>query len=197
VSTLGWILLSLFALLLMIMLSPVCASVSYNENGFSVTLKFLFLHMTFPRTKKNKHKEKASFEKKPQPKQKGKLKDLIALIKLAIQMLGKLLKSIRIRDLKIDALIASENPFKTAMLFGTSGATVGILLPLIERHFRVDRRTVNVNADFERTESSVDLFAKCSIRVIQVLAIALVFAYNFQKDRKKRKDVANVRTKSE
>ncbi len=195
-SVFAWILLSLLALILIVLFSPLSALISYHSDGFSVTLKYLFFHITFPkkeRTIKQVKEEKNSTEK---PRKKGKLSDLISLIKLVLKTLGKLVRAIRIRDLRINALIASEDPFRTAMMFGGSGATVGILLPLLENNFRIDRRTVNVNADFEQTESTVELFAKCSVRVIQVLAIALVFAYNFLKNQNKRKDVSNVRTKS-
>lgn len=198
-----WIILSVLVLTFVILLSPVSALIEYNGDGCSVTLRYLFVRMTIPRKtpKQEKPRKNDISPSKPKPKRKGTLRDLVELLKLVIKTLGKLVKSIRVRDLKIDALIASDDPFKTAILFGTSGAAVGVLLPLIEQNFRVDRRTVNVNADFEHNESSVDLFAKCSIRVIQVLAIALVFAYNFLKDKKskeaqKRKDVANVRAKS-
>lgn len=197
-SVLLWILLALLVLILIVLFSPASALISYNGDGFSVTLRYLFLRLTFPQKKAKKEKvPKKQDEEKPKQKKKGNLKELVSLIKYALKALGKLVKSIRIRDLKIDALIASDDPFKTAILFGSSGATVGVLLPLLEHNFRIDQRSVNVNADFEETESSVEFFANCSIRVIQVLAIALVFAYNFLKDRKKRKDVSNVRTKSE
>ena len=192
-----WISLSLLLLILLILFSPVYALVRFDANDFSVTLKYLFLRFSFPGKKGSKEltKVKSSAEK-------GKLNDLLAHIKLFARTLGKLISTIRIRDLKIDATIASEDPFQTAMLFGTSSATVGVLLPLLEHYFRIDKRTINVNADFVQTESSVNLFAKCSVTMVQVLAIVIVFAYNFLKERKlkevkNRKDDTNGRSEFE
>ncbi|MBE6915022.1 MAG: DUF2953 domain-containing protein [Ruminococcaceae bacterium] len=130
------------------------------------------------------------------------MKRLISLIRLGIKAAGKLLSKVRIRNLRIDATVASKDPFKTAMMFGGSGAGVGVLLPLIEHHFRLEKRTVNVNADFESDETKIVLFADCSVLVWHLLAAALCFAYNLWKEQKmkilvKRKDELHGRAKFE
>ena len=109
-SVLLWVLLIFLVLIVILLFSSVSALVSYDGDGFSVTLRYLFLRLTFPKKKR----EKASATKKhvaakPKQKKKGNLKELIFLIKHAIKALGKLLKAIRIRDLRIEALIGAED----------------------------------------------------------------------------------------
>ncbi len=195
------VLFSILVVLLLLLFCAVHAIIFYDDQGFSVLIRYLFLRIRFPKA------QKPSKAKNPSPsddegKRRGSYRNLISLLQLVVRCVGKLLKAVRVRNLEVDAVIASEDPFKTAMLFGTSGVGVGLLLPLLEKHFRLKRKTINVNANFEETEPTIFLRADCSVLLIQLLAIALVFAYNFLKEQKmrsssQRKDGKNVRAKSE
>lgn len=201
-NVLLWILFAVFVLLLLLILTPVHAEITYNKDGFSGALRILFLRFRVPREKKKVKKEQKAETKPSEKKQGGDLKRLLSLIRLAIETAGKLLSKVRIRNLKVDATLASDDPFHTAMMFGGSGAVVGILLPLLERNFKLEKRTVNVNADFESDESKIVLFADCRVLVLHLLAIALSFAYNFWKEQKmkksvKEREIQHGRTKSE
>lgn len=201
-NVLLWILVTVFALVLFLIFTPLHAEITYHIDGFSAAVRIYFLRFRFPREKGNVKPKAKEKDKPPKQKKGGDLKRLISLLRLGIQCAGKLLSKIRIRNLVIDATIASEDPFQTAMMFGGSGAGVGILLPLIERHFKLEKRKVNVRADFESEESTIVLFADCSVLLGQLIAIALSFAYNLWKEQKmktpvKRKDESNGRAKSE
>ncbi len=201
-SMLLWILFAIFVLLVLFLFTPVHAEITYHADGFLCAIRILFLRFRFPREKKNgKSAEKASAETNQKQKG-GDLNYFISLIRLGVKTAGKLLSNVRIHKLKIDATIASKDPFQTAMMFGGSGAAVGILLPLIEKNFKLEKHTVNVYADFESDEPKLVLFADCSVLVFHLIAIALCFAYNLWKNQKmktsvKRKDDLHGRSKSE
>ncbi len=197
-----WVLFAFFVFVVLLLLTPVHAEITYHADGFLCAIRIFFLRFRFPREKKKDKREKVAPNETNQKQKGGDLNYIISLIRLGIKLAGKLLSNVRIRKLKIDATIASKDPFQTAMMFGGSSAAVGILLPLIENNFKLDKRTVNVYADFESDESKLVLFADCSVLVFHLIAIALCFAYNLWKNPKmktsvKRKDDLHGRTKSE
>lgn len=201
-NALTWVLLIVCALLLFVLLIPLHVILSYNESGFSVLLRVLFVQLKFPNKKKKTLKNTKVSESGKPKKRGGDYKQLLALARHAVHAAGKLLKAITIHNLQMDFTVATDDPFKTAMIFGGSGAGVGILLPYLESHFSIKKKQINVQADFEETEMKVSALADCKILVAQLLAIGLCFAYNFLKEQmmnasKNRKDGQNGRAESQ
>ena len=184
-NVLLWILGIFAALLIVVLFSQVRLRISYDSSGVSLLLLFWFVRIRFPQSTKEKSATAAKPVENGENKQAGgNDRELLGMLKYVIDAVGKLLKSVRIRDLRVNATVASRDPFQTAMMFGGSAAGVGILLPLIEQNFRLEKRTIRVDADFESGESKITLFAHCSVRVVKLLAIAIVLVYHYLKEQR-------------
>lgn len=199
-SALAWGFLIGSVLLLLVLLAPIHMVISYNETGFSVLLRVYFIRVCYPKKKKVTQKNNAKTSESTSQKG-GDYQQLFALLRHAVSAAGKLLKAIRVHNLVMDITVATDDPFKTAMIFGGSGAGVGLLLPYIESHFTIKKKSINVQANFAETEMKASVSADCMILTVQLLAIALCFAYNFLKEQKmnaskNRKDGQNGRTES-
>ena len=185
------IILAVVVLLLMIRIK---FRVGYNCDGFKATLRILFYKMKIPPEKKEKkesppaeQKEKKESPPAEQKEKKGapmsELKDIIGI---GFKMLGKALKKIRIDKISADVTIASEDAFKTAMLFGSAAAGVGIIIPPIENNFNIRKKDIRVNADFEEKEILVSFDAKVSIAIWQILQLGIIFVWRYIKLKKKK-----------
>ena len=174
------IILAVVVLLLMIRIK---FRVGYNCDGFKATLRILFYKMKIPPEKKEKKESPPAEQKEKKGAPMSELKDIIGI---GFKVLGKALKKIRIDKISADVTIASEDAFKTAMLFGSAAAGVGIIIPPIENNFNIRKKDIRVNADFEEKEILVSFDAKVSIAIWQILQLGIIFVWRYIKLKKKK-----------
>lgn len=161
----------------------------YSENGFSFIIKLLFFKIELPmKKKKDENKEK---DKKPRPKLSeklgGSLPKFNEIIKLAADAAGKLIRGIRINELNANIVIAGEDPFTTAMMYGGAAIAFGAIFPVLENNFNIIKKNIKVDLDFTTREPTVYFMSKQSISVWRVLAIIISLAYHFYVNSKKIK----------
>jgi hypothetical protein len=88
-------------------------------------------------------------------------------------------------------IAGGDDPYDVAMLTGRVRAALDGLYPLAKRALVIRERDVRVGADFLADKPDVSGRLKLTIRIGQVLGIALVFAVKalvlFLKDKKKTK----------
>ncbi len=177
------ILICLVILVVLLLLVRIRFLVSYDEEGMVAYLKILFFKIKIPPDKK-KVKGSPKIEAPKAESKGGSLNKLKEIIMPAIKTLGKAIRAIRIDKLYGRITIASDDAFKTAMMFGASAAGSGILLPIMENNFKIRKKDIEVNADFEITESIAKLAARISIAVWQVIILGFVFVFNYMKYKK-------------
>lgn len=178
----------ILAVLVLIALLPVGGRVVYSAGGVQASLLAGPIRIRlFPRTKKPKPK-KAKAKKKPkkvkkaaEPKEKtpetapkgGKFQMLWQFVQLGVSFLGSLRRKLLIRDLTLSVTYGGSDPAKTAINYGRSVGAAHALLPLMEQVFRIRRQDVRVLYDAQSEEMAVYLNAAITIRVGQVLALAV------------------------
>lgn len=167
--------LGIFALLIfLILMIRVRVFVSFDAEGFKTKLKILFYALDLP-PKRQEKQAKPDEKKKKKIKKNGKLSDFTNIVTSAISVAPQAIRSIRIDDLKADVTVASDDACKTAMLYGSLAAGCGIILPVLENNFKIRKKKIYVNADFEASEMGLLLDAAFSIAVWQIVWIALCF----------------------
>ncbi len=186
-----WIVLAgLAALLLVLALIRIRVCVSYSEAGFSAVLRIWFYRMKLPPEKKPARKPKKG-KKQPEDEQKkpargGSLSDFNAMLRVALSMLGRALRSIRIDRLDAEVHIAGGDPFSTAMLYGGAAAGCGIVLPLLERAFVIKSKNIRVFADFDAREITLRLEARASVAVWQLVRLGAIFLWKMVKQKQQK-----------
>ncbi|MBR5478601.1 MAG: DUF2953 domain-containing protein [Clostridia bacterium] len=179
-----WVLLSILVLLLLVLLIRIKVELTYDCDGFRGKFKISFYKLRFPSEKKeSKPKAKTSTEQKKKGVPIGEVKDLIGL---CLEVFGKTVKCIRIDKLCADVKIASDNAFKTAMLFGSSAAVCGIILPPLENNFTIRKKEINVDVDYEAKEILVVLSVGVSIAIWQLIYPGYIFIKKYMEIKNKQ-----------
>jgi hypothetical protein len=192
----GWLIT--FAILFLLAILPLGASVKYNADGPLVRIIAGPVRLTvFPLKKKEKKpkKEKPKVEKKPEPqpaaddkktvdtkeekKEKGgSLLDFLPLVQVALDLLGDFRRKLRLNRLELKLIMAGDDPCDLAVNYGRAWAAVGNLFPLLERAFVIKKRDVEVECDF--TASEMLIIARLDITITLGRLIALAVRYGIR-----------------
>ncbi len=123
--------------------------------------------------------EKPKKEKKKGPKL--MLEDILEIAKLALKALGRFFKSLRMDYLLLHLTTAGPDPYSAVMNYGYFNAALGALLPLLRRVFKIGREDISSQVDFESDKLKIDAGTAITIRIGQILFIALCAAFAFLK----------------
>ncbi|MCL1824115.1 MAG: hypothetical protein FWG44_07925 [Oscillospiraceae bacterium] len=107
------------------------------------------------------------------------------LIKMLIDSVAhpfkRLIKKIKITELRIDSIVGGEDAAKAAMNYGLQNAAVYSGLEWLKTISRVKIQYVNIQADFIREDSVFDLHFKISIKIGTILVCGLMFLLKIMK----------------
>lgn len=190
-----WILCSILAVLLFLLLLPVSLEASY-DNELSLRVRYFFFKWTiFPA------KEEAEEEKSPQKSKKSKkepakeetkkekkpsldsLLEILELVKQALSSLrnplGYFLRHIRYRDIWLHILVAKEDAHQTALRYGECQAAVHSALALLKNCADIKIADIQIQADFIGEEEKFSGGGSIKIRPIHGLIFGFWFMGSF------------------
>ena len=174
----GWLIALGVILLLGIMPVGICAQ--YAEGGPQIRLiTGPFKFPLYPSGKKTE--KKAAPEKKPDEtlkkatgkKKGGKLSDFLPLVDTVLEFLRDFHKSLRIRNLQLDLVLAGGDPCDLAVNYGRAWAALGNLLPALERMFTIQKRNLDISCDFVERETRVCARVDLTMRLVSLVRIVL------------------------
>ena len=147
--------------------------VEYSDAGFELWVKigFIKLRMLDENKKKKPKKKKKKESKVKRPGDLGAFIDMLRAVKNA---LGRLKRRLLIKRLTLHVTSASNDPAKTAILFGAANAVFGVIVPALEKNFRIRRRDLRAAADFNSEQPGV--YAKIAVSIATWEAIYIVIA---------------------
>ena len=138
---------------------------------------------------KEKAEAKKEQEKSAQKKTPNEIISIIKMVSdLAVTVINRFARHLRIHIAKIKLVIASEDAATTALLYGTVSQSINLFFPVLERvkNFpKLRNADISVDCDFASTEPQIDIKLGFSIRVWQVLHIALSALVTFLKHKLK------------
>ena len=209
----GWLITLGIVLLLAVL--PIGVRLRYNSEGIVLKIlagpvKITLLPRTTKKKKEKKKKEtkaakvpaeenlpkppqppKQPKEKKPKAEKGGSLLDFLPLVKTALDFLGDFRRKLRLDNLYLRLILAGDDPCDLAMNYGRAWAAVGNLLPQLEKWFVIKKRDIEVECDFETSQTLVIAHLDLTITLGRLLAAVVRFAVRalieYLKLRKKRK----------
>ena len=210
----GWLIA--FAVIFLLAILPLGASVKYNADGPLVRIIAGPIRFTvFPVKKREKKPKKEKVPKKnaepeevlPQketepdkkaddkPVEKkekgGSILDFLPLVQVALDFLGDFRRRLRLNRLELKLIMAGDDPCDLALNYGRAWAAVGNLMPLLERAFVIKKRDVEVECDFTASEMLIIARLDITITLGRILSLLAVYAVRalvkFLKINKKRK----------
>ena len=196
----GWLIT--LGILLLLAVLPVGVRIRYNSDGILVKIIAGPVKITLlPRPNKEKKEKKKDTKKKdkekagetedlpkpPQPpkqkKQKkpreekgGSLTDFLPLVQIALDFLGDFRRKLRLDDLYLRLIMAGGDPCDLAVNYGRAWAAVGNLMPQLEKWFVIKKRDVEVECDFEASQTLVIARLDLTITIGRLLAAVVKFA---------------------
>ena len=111
---------------------------------------------------KSAHKGKVP-KKKKRKKFAFDLEQIMDYVRSASPPIKRLFKKIRVSDLYIDYVVATDDAAKTAIKYGSVCAALYPAIEWLTTYFAVRARRVHVEADF--SEETDDIFAYCKIKL--------------------------------
>jgi len=173
--------LIVLCVLILIALLRLGVSVRYDEDGLFVSAFVGPVRIQiFPRSKTEKKKKKDKKEKKPskaekEPEEKkkgGGVKKLVDIISAVSEPLRRLRRRLLVNELTLRYEAAGDDPAKTAMSYGYANAAASVIIPALERVFRIKNRSVSTRIDFEAEKPAVFAKLRLSLAVWELVYIA-------------------------
>lgn len=187
------------AVLLVLAILPLGIRIRYNEAGFFLKVIVGPIKIAvFPRRKKPENRKPR--EKKPdkehkleqsktsvpeeqqqpdaQPEQQekgGSLTRFLPLIQLGLEFLGDLRRKLRLDNLYLRLILASDDPCDLAVNYGRVWAAVGNLIPQLERLFVIKKRDIQVECDFTAAETRIAAHLDITITLGRLLVLAIYY----------------------
>ena len=196
-----WIILAIALVLTALNLLPVGVDAAYADDAFSLAVRIgPFRLRLLPKPPDAKPKKK----KPPKPKKEKlkktsappDLKTLLGLAKLGLQALDRFRQKLRVQLLRLVFVSGAPDPYDTALEFGYVNAALGALTPLAERALRIEERDIQTGVDFQAEQPRIDARIVCTIRIGQIVVIALAFGVGFLKQKMHAKQARAAHAKS-
>ena len=195
-----WIILAVALVLTVLNLLPVGVDAAYADDVFSLAARigpFRLRLLPKPPDQKPK-KKKPPKSKKEKPKKQSAppdIRTILALAKLGLQALDRF-QRLRVQLLRLVFVSGASDPYDTALAFGYVNAALGALTPLAERALRIDERDIQTGVDFQAERPRIDARIVCTIRIGQIVIIALAFGAGFLKQKMHAKQARAARAKT-
>lgn len=182
-----WIILAIALVLTVLNLLPVGVDAAYADEAFSLAARVGPLRLRLlPKPPDAKPKKKPQKPKKEKPKKKSAppdIRTILVLAKLGLQALNRFRQRLRVQLLRLVFVSGAPDPYDTALAFGYVNAALGALTPLAERALRIDERDIQTGVDFQAGQPRIDARIVCTIRIGQIVVIALAFGVGFLKQK--------------
>lgn len=134
---------------------------AYYDGQFRLAVRFLFIKIYIPLDKAKTDKKPEKKKKKPKKPEKTKtdgesfLSQLNHFKDMIVSSRTHILKAFRIKRFKADITAASDDPCKTALLFGGINAAAFIIVSFIDTLVTVDKRDISVSVDYNASKTAV------------------------------------------
>ena len=181
----GWLIA--LAVLTILAWLPLGATARYNADGFSLKVIAGPLRIGIlpakpkeekkEKPKKEKKKQDASAQKKAQPAEKqekgGPITDFLPIVQTVLDLLNAFRKKLRINHLEMKLIMAADDPCDLAVNYGKAWAALGNLMPLLERCFVIKKRDLEVECDFESSQTVIIARVDLTITLGRLLGILI------------------------
>ena len=170
------------------------AEAVYDDRGFRLNVRFWVFRIRIggrKKPKKEKKKKKAPEEAPDEEKPKKKLPSLSLLRSIArraFELLGRLVRDLRVDLLKLHYTAAYDDPAVTAMAYGAAGTAMDALQRIGGKNIVCS--DLRADADFDSVEPRYDFRVSARLRIGRLIGAALRFGFGVLFDilRDKRKE---------
>lgn len=176
-------------LLAAIMLIPLGVCAGYDSEGLRLKLRVsAYRRLIYPRNAEpEKETEPASADDGEKSEEKPKLslsfsfEEWRSLLRIVLKALRRFKNRIVFNKIFLRFIAASPDPYDTVRIYNAANSFVGAAAPFFESEFKVGQKNIFIDADMTAEKCSGSFELELSIRVGQLLAIALAAGMAFVK----------------
>jgi hypothetical protein len=99
-----------------------------------------------------------------------------------LDFLGQLRRKIRIRRLELNLVLGGGDPANLGIQYGRACAALGNLWPRLEQLLVIKKRDVQIQCDFEASQTLVTACVQITITIGRLLALVLVYGFRAIKE---------------
>ena len=180
----GWYIA--LGVLFLLAILPLGVGFSYNSAGAVIRVLAGPLGFTvFPlrNTKEKSKKEKPPKEakstltptKSAPVKKGGSIQDFMPLVRTGLDFLGDFRRKLRVRRLELNLVLGGGDPCDLAVNYGRAWAALGNLWPRLEQIFVIQKRDVEIQCDFEASQTLVTACIEITITLGRLIALGAVY----------------------
>lgn len=176
------ILIGVAAALLLLLLMPIAAKISYSgalEIRVGVFRPFFKIFPARPKRKKEKKKgpkKNKSQNTKDNQKEKVKMKlDRALIFGLLKKFPGYFKRLLVIGRIEFDGVIGNEDPADLALTYGGVSAALESAAAALSPLYPIEKWKVRLKADFERQESEIHALLTAHTNLLRIFAVLISF----------------------
>lgn len=130
---------------------------------------------TEKKTVKQTNAQKTEPAEESPVKKGGSAMDFMPLVQLALEFLGTFTRKLRINRMELRIVLAGDDPCDLAVNYGKAWTALGNLWPRLEEVFVIRKRDVEVQCDFEGTQTLVTARVDISITLGRLLSLLVCY----------------------
>ena len=171
------------ALLALVLALPAAVRVRYDDGTLHVRVRVgsVTVYPPRPARARRSSRKKAAGRQKPQGSvrksgaggKKLTRQQIQDLIRLALDLLGKLRRKLLVRHLTLHAFFGGRDAARAAIGYGRAWAAIGAVMPVLENSFRIESRDVGAYLDYGLDQPRLLLELDVRMRLGTALVLAL------------------------
>ena len=130
---------------------------------------------TEKKTVKQTNAQKTEPAEESPVKKGGSAMDFMPLVQLALEFLGTFTRKLRINRMELRIVLAGDDPCDLAVNYGKAWTALGNLWPRLEEVFVLRKRDVEVQCDFEGTQTLVTARVDICITLGRLLSLLVCY----------------------
>lgn len=190
------VLLIVLAIIVIVLIIPFGVSAAYNADVFTLAARAAGLEFRlFPKKPKKERLKKARKAKAKKPKKprkrrpeddpearkKEKLEKLFRFAKVGLEAMGRFRKKLTVNRLMLHVVLASDDPYAAAILYGGVNSALPALMAIAEQTLNIRDSDIRTEVSFESTEPVIAFEITLTISLARILGIVLAAAYAYAK----------------
>jgi len=167
-------------ILIGVSLLPIGIRASYDSDGALIQLRvgpFFYKvypsNRTYQKQKRTSNGGSDSDQTKSGKKSGGNLNDIMPMLRVVWDLLKDFKRKLKVQKLEFKLILAGADPCDLSMNYGRAWAALGNIMPVLDNHFNICKRNLEIECDYLADQTTVYLLIDLTMSVGRLLGLAV------------------------